>query len=160
MAALVLLAPKILVGAAWTGTAPGAPGTQTVSGTITSSVDMSAMIQQVAIPLNVNEIDASNFGSGGYKINLAGLKDATVQLTFNQDFAASQVDATIWTTLVFGATVYIDVNPTTAARSATNPSYVFAVVVGDYTPITGKVGDLVTPSVTWTVTGQFARLTS
>jgi len=157
---LVVTAAKIQVGTAWTGTAPGTPGTQTVSGTITSPTDVSSMLQQVAFPMTVATKDATNFAAGGYMINVPGLKAGNVTFLFNQDFAASQTDVTIWSTLGLSTLAYVDIQPAGGTRSATSPSYVFACYVTQYHPISTKVGDLVQVNVTWPATGKFDRLTS
>lgn len=160
MAVVVLTSATVQLGTAWTGTAPGTPGTQTVSGTISSASDVTTYTRQVEFPLSAATQDATNFGSGGYTLNVVGLRSSAVSLTFNQDFAGSALDQIIMTTLGFGSTIYVDVRPTSAARGATNPSYVFACLLTEWTPVAGSVGDLVMPSVTWPVTGAWARLTS
>jgi len=118
-------------------------------------------VSQVAINLATTTQDATNFGSGGFVNVLAGLKSATVAMTFNQDFAASQIHSLINTTLGgLGATAYLDIKATSAVRSATNPSYVFAVILTEYHPVMGQVGALATFGVTWPSTGAFVALTS
>jgi hypothetical protein len=152
----------LLGGVAWTGTAPGAPGTQSVSGTITSSTDFSIMTTAVNLSLTADEIDYTNFASGGWRLKTSGLKAGTVQLDFNQDYAASQLDALfgLGGTFGFGTTFYLDVKPTSSARSATNPSTVISCVNLDYKPVAGKVGDLAVVSLQFPTTGQVARLTA
>ena len=92
MAAFSLTSATVLIGTTWTGTAPGDPGTQTVSGTITTSTNISTMLTQVDVGLTVAQLEITNFGSGGWKQNTVGLKEGTLQLNFNQDFAASQIE--------------------------------------------------------------------
>lgn len=48
------------------------------------------------LSIDVNTLETSNFASAGWTEMIAGMKSATVNLTFNDDFAASNVDATIW----------------------------------------------------------------
>ena len=160
MAASVLTTATILVGTAWTGTAPGTPGTQTVSGTISSSTDISAWVSEVGLPFSVNMVEGPNFGSGGYMLRYPGLKDAQVDFGFINDYAAASLDVILRSTLGLGTLTYIDVKPTSSARSATNPSYVFAAYLSDYKPVMGGVGALSAFSVSWPTTGQFAVLTS
>lgn len=159
MSALVLTSATIQVGTAWTGTAPGTPGTQTISGTVSSPSDISAYVFQVEAPWNVDTPDASNFGSGGYVVQLAGMKSVGgLKLGINQDYAGAAIDSLVrgW----FGTTVYIDVKPTSAVRSATNPSAVYAAIVSQYIPVVGQVGNKAMMSLQWQVTGAFAVLTS
>lgn len=159
MAALVLQSCKIQLGTSWTGTAPGAPGTQTISGTISGASDISVFATAVEVPKKVDVKETTNFGSGGFVTKAAGLKSASLKIAVNQDFASSQLDSII-RGFGLGTTVYYDVQPTSASRSATNPSEVGAAIITSYTPIVGKVGDLLVLSLDWEVTGAFTTLTS
>jgi hypothetical protein len=159
MAALVLTNCKIQLGTAWTGTAPGAPGTQSISGTISGPSDISAFTTMVEIPKKVDTKEWTNYGSGGYILKTPGLKSASLKIGINQDFASSQIDSII-RGFGLGTLVYYDITPTNAARSATNPSEVGAAYITSYTPIVGKVGDLLVLSLDWDVTGKFDTLTS
>ena len=47
-----------------------------------------------------------------------------------------------------------------AAVSATNPSYTFSVLVSEWTPLNGGVGELATASVTWPISGAITKATS
>jgi hypothetical protein len=165
MAAFSLTSATVLIGTTWTGTAPGDPGTQTVSGTITTSTNISTMLTQVDVGLTVAQLEITNFGSGGWKQNTVGLKEGTLQLNFNQDFTASQIDALFGiggSAIPFGGsgTYYVDVKPTSSARSTTNPSYCFQVYNTQYQPISGQVGSLAVGQLQLTITGQIARLTA
>lgn len=165
MAVFTLSSCYIGIGTVWaSGTAPGDPGTQTVSGTLTAT-DLSTMISSVDLSLAADEADYSNFGSGGWRQKLSSLKAGTVQFTFNQDFAAAKVDALFGISgslMPFGGAgpYYCEIRPTSAARSATNPSHVMQLVPLDYKPLTGGVGDLATVSLQFPTTGQVARLTA
>jgi hypothetical protein len=68
-----------------------------VSGTIASSTDRSDHIKQVTLNMNVAMQDFTTFGDGAFISQQPGLKGADLSIEFNQDFAASQVDA------IFGA---------------------------------------------------------
>lgn len=161
MAISIPTTSTILLGTTWTGTAPGLPGTQTVSGTVASSSNVSTYCQAVDVPMSIATQDGTTFGSGGFNVRYAGLKDGALTLTLLNDFAAAALDQIIWSTLGgLGATVYYDVTPTSSARGATNPSYVGAVILAEYKPIPVKVGDLIALQVTWPTTGQFTRLTA
>jgi len=161
MAAFTLTSTMPLVGAAWTGTAPGLPGTQTVSGTISSTSDLSTYCRNVGVTLDAAQQPTTNFGSGGYETNIVGLKSGSITFQFNQDLAASQLHVIINTTLGgLGGLAYVDLKATSASRGATNPSFVAAFYVTTYTPISGSVGDVNTVDVTWRFTGAFAFLTS
>jgi hypothetical protein len=162
MAVFALTSATIQVGTAWTGTAPG--GTAAASGTITSAVSISALVNQVELSLEAEELDYTNFASAGWRQKIGGLQMGTVALTLNQDFDASVTDAIfgLGGTLGFGSTsaLYMDIRPTSAARSATNPSYVLRFLNLGYTPISNGVGELATVSLSFPTTGVITRLTS
>lgn len=164
MAVFSMTSTMTLIGSSWTGTAPGDPGTQTVSGTITSSSDISIMVTSVDISLAATELEYTNFASGGWKQIISGLKSGSVQINFNQDYAASQVDALFGLGGTYGlgasGTLYMDVKPTNSSRDSTNPSTVFQFKNLNYNPVAGTVGDLAVVSLTFPFTGQVARLTS
>lgn len=164
MAVFTMTSCFISIGTTWTGTAPGDPGTQTVSGTLTGT-DLSTMTTSLDLSLQAEELDYTNFGSGGWRQKISGLKMGTLQLNFNQDFAASKIDALFGiggSLMPFGGSgsYYFEIKATSSARSATNPSYVGQLVPIAYTPISGAVGDLATLSVQLPTTGQIARLTA
>lgn len=161
MASLVLTNCQTTVGTIWTGTAPG-PGNPTVSGTIatTGSTDYSDHIRQVTMNLNVAMQDFTTFGDGAFISQKPGLKGADLSIEFNQDFAASSVDATFGAGFLAGTLYYIDIKPTNAARGSTNPSYVYALYVAKYSPIGQSVGDRASTTIEFAVTGKYDRLTS
>ena len=164
MAVFPLHSVTVLVGAAWTGTAPGTAATP--SGTITSTTDLTSMLIGVNLTMGATELPITNFGSGGWEQKITGLANGSIQLTFNQDFAASQVDALLGIGGTFGfapgqvTPYYMDVKPTSSSRAATNPSYVAAWLNSGGDVINGSVGDIATVTYTFPFTGRFHRLTS
>lgn len=159
MASLVLTSATTLYGTAWTGTAPG-PANPTVSGTISSSTDLTAYIRQVNLSAKVAMQDFTTFGDGAFVTQKPGLKSADLSIDFNQDFAAGAVDALFGAAFLAGTLIYFDFKPTSAARGPTNPSYVYACYVSEYTPIGSTVGDRAGVTIPFAVTGTYARLTS
>ena len=162
MAAFVNTSRMVLLGAAWTGTAPGLPGTQTVSGTITSSSDISAYVKSGNPSTNAAMQDGTTFGNGSFVVQYPGLKSGD-DITFEivSDFAAAAIDSIVRTTLGgIGSLVYLDLKATNSARGAPNPSFVAAAYISSYVPVQGSVGDLGMGSLTLTVTGKFDYLTA
>lgn len=118
------------------------------SATVTvDSVDLSDHISQVTIETTHDEVDVTAFGST-YREILQGLGDATITLSFFQDFATGEVDATLWTHANAGTTFPVTVKPTSASVSSTNPRYDMTGIVLTYNPIDGAVGDASTTEVT------------
>jgi len=122
-----------------------------------NSVDLSDHITSASLEQNYDDVDTTAFGDS-VRTRIAGLGDATLNITFNQDYASSEVDATL--NGLVGTTTAFTFKPTDAATSATNPSYNGTVLVTQYTPVAGEVGTLATFSCSWPVTGALTRATS
>lgn len=118
--------------------------------------DFSSSIAAVTLEISADEQETTSFGAaGGYRTRIGGLKDATISLDFHQDFGASSVDATLFPLL--GTLVPFVITPTSAAVSATNPSYSGSALCVQYSPFSNSVGDLATLSVSWPVSGEVTR---
>jgi hypothetical protein len=124
-----------------------------------NSVDLSDHVESVELDIDVDDVESTNYGSGGWREYQSGLKKPSLKITFQQDYAASKVDATLWNAL--GTAVPFEVRETNSARSATNPAYTGSVRVNGYpTVVGGKVGELGKTQVTWPTTGAVTRATS
>lgn len=122
-----------------------------------NSVNLSDHITSITINTTEDVIDTTAFGSTA-RTRVAGLLDNSVTLEFQQDYAASNVEATIYP--LVGSTTAIVVKPNGSTTSATNPSYSFTALVSEWTPLNGAVGELATASVTWPVSGTITKATS
>jgi hypothetical protein len=158
LASFVSLTATTLYGTGWTGTAPGR-GNPTVSGTITSTTDFSDHIKSVDISLDADDIDFTNFGAGGFKEKRTGLLSASVSITFFADYAASQVSTVLVPAILARTSGYWDFKPTSSARSATNPSLVFALTPKSI-PVAMAIGAAEEVTVGFSIDGKYARLTS
>ena len=125
--------------------------------TINGSTALASYLTQVELKTTANDITTTSFGST-WVTRVAGLKEGSLTLNFNQDYAASTVDATLWPTLGTNATVVI--KPTSSAVGSANPSYTVTCLVTDLTPVSGQIGDLATFSVTWPTNGTVSRATA
>jgi hypothetical protein len=125
-------------------------------GVILGGVDLSDHIASVEIAQNFDEVETTAFGDGGRK-RVAGLEDSSISLSFHQDFASGEVDATIGP--LVGGTVAFDIGPfgTAIAASGTAPRYTGTVLVTEWTALNGAVGELSTADITWPVVGKVAR---
>lgn len=124
----------------------------TINGT-----DFSASLASVELAIESDDVETTAFGST-FRTRVGGLKAASLTLDFMQDFGASSVDATLFPLLNTIATVIM--LPTSAAASATNPSYTATCLVNQYSPLASSVGDLATFSVTWPTSGTVTRGTA
>lgn len=111
-----------------------------------NSVDLSDWVTSVELPIEYEELEDTAMGDSA-RSRIAGLQDSTVSIAFNQDFAASAVDATLWAAR--GTVVTVKVRPTSAAIAATNPEYVGSYLISQYNPFGNSVGELATVEVEW-----------
>ena len=125
---------------------------------VINAVDLSDHVRQVTINYGAEVKDITAMGDSTRE-KLAGLIDWSATLEFNQDFDAGEVDATLFS-LVGAAAVTATFKPTSAAVSATNPSFSGSILVESYTPISGTVGDAHAVSVTLQGTGTLTRATA
>lgn len=124
----------------------------TVNGT-----DLTDHVHQVSFNYTADELDDTAMGDT-HRSRIGGLKDSNVTLGFHSDFAASEVDATLFPLL--GTNVNVTVKATSAAVSATNPLFTLPVLVSQVNPLGNSVGDLAQVSVTWPGSGTVTRATS
>jgi hypothetical protein len=120
-------------------------------------VDLSSHITKVTLSTSVNELETTTFGQTA-KRRVGGLKDSTVAIDFNQDFAAAAVEATLYP--LVGSTTAVVVKPNGTAVSSTNPSYTFNVLVTEWMPLDAQVGELASASVTFPVDGLITKATA
>lgn len=125
--------------------------------------DFSDHVTSVTLNQNVDAVETTAMSSSGARTRVGGLKDNSVTIEFNQDFSASELEATVndaAATWVGKNDITIIVKPDGGATSATNPSYTFDVLVSEWTPLNGAVGELATVSVTWPVNGNITKATA
>lgn len=119
--------------------------------------DLSDHISNISISTSYDIVETTSFGDTAKK-RVAGLADNSVTFEFHQDFATSSVEQVIYPLL--GTAVTCTVKPVNTTVSATNPSYSFSVLISEWTPLNGGVGELATASVTWPISGAITKATS
>jgi hypothetical protein len=128
---------------------------------VLNSVDLSDHVAKVTLKTGADVLETTAMQTGstpGYKTRTGGLFDFSVDIEWRQDHAASKVDATLWPLL--GTVTTISINPFNAANAATNPNYSGSVLVSEYSPMDGAVGDLAGTSTSWNGSGALTRATS
>ena len=121
------------------------------------ATDFSDSLAAVTLDISKEQLETTSFGDAA-RTYIAGLQEASVTLSFHQDFAASAVDSTLHTAL--GTEIAVVIKPTSGAVAADNPSYSFNALVTQITPFSSNVGDLATQDVTFPVSGAVTRATS
>lgn len=123
-----------------------------------NSVDLSDFCNKAELQLESEAKEVTTFGSEGWKEFIGGLKSGTLALEFKQDFADSQLDDQLFALL--GTVVTFEVRPTSSAVGSSNPKYTGSVLVSQYNPVTGGVGDEATVSISLPTSGAVSRAES
>lgn len=106
-----------------------------------NGVDLSDHASSVEISMEKDDIDTTNF-SGGGREHAHGLSNDTITVTFQQDFAAAEVDATLWPLYNDETEFPVAIRATSAAVGVENPEYTATCMMLTYQPLAGSVGDL------------------
>jgi len=117
------------------------------------SINISAYVTAVTLTQVVDELEVTAMGDTAHKF-AAGLQAATLTIDFLNDWATSQVMATL--SAAFGQTIAVSMitgaTATPATVSAQNPTYQFSILVNNLTPVgNGGVGDEASSSLSFTV---------
>jgi len=127
-----------------------------------AGVSLADRIASVTLGTTYDVLDTTAFAGGNVpaaaRSRIAGLADNSLTLEFHQDFAAGEVEATIYPLL--GTVAAIEIQPVNAAISVDSPLYTFDALISEWTPLNGAVGELATASVTWPITGAITKATS
>ena len=118
-----------------------------------NAVDLSTLVSAVTINRTFDELEITSMGDSGHKF-VKGLEASSITLDFFNDEATAKTLQTLNST--WGTSVTVVIKQTSAAVSATNPSYTMSCLINNITPVNGAVGDISTQSVTWNVNGTIA----
>lgn len=113
-------------------------------------VDLTDHVTSVTFASTAAELDTTAMGDSNVT-RIGGLQDGSVSIEFLQDMDAGETYATLDTLL--GTVTTVEVTPTSAAVSATNPKKSVSCLVTEVPFIDGGVADLATISVTWPMSG-------
>lgn len=120
-------------------------------------VTLSDHANSVTLNYENDSIEITAFGDTGHKFT-GGLQNNSCEIAFMQDFAASNVEATLYP--LVGTTTTVIVKPNGSTTSATNPAYTLSsTFLAAHSPVAGAVGELAMTSVTFTG-GTLAKATS
>ena len=119
-----------------------------------NSTDISANVASVTLSTTAAEVATTAFGSTAVT-RVSGLIDNAVTFSIHNDYNA--IDG-IFFPLVGSTAVTCVIKPNgTAVASATNPSYTCSVLVTEWTPVNGAVGELATADVTFPISGAITK---
>ena len=113
-------------------------------------------VKSATLTVDVAQLDSTAMGDSWVEV-IGGLKSGTLAITYNDDFAASNVDALLWPLL--GTVVTFEVRPDAGAVSTSNPKYTGSVLISQHS-VGGSVGDLAAKEVTFQTSGTITRATA
>jgi hypothetical protein len=124
---------------------------------VINSVNLSDHVKAGTLAVEAAALDSTAMGDSWIE-QTGGLKSGTLTIEFIDDFAASNVDATLWPLL--GTVVTFEVRPDAGAVSATNPKYTGSVFIGQHN-LGGSVGELAMKSgLSFPTSGAVTRATA
>jgi len=119
-------------------------------------VDLSDHITSVALGTVYDLVEVTEMGNIAKKF-VGGLENNTLALEIQQDFGIGEVESVIYPNR--GLRINAIVRPVDGPRSATNPEYTFVVLVSEWAPLTGSIGNLATVSISWPIFGEITKTT-
>ena len=123
---------------------------------LNGSATLNDHVKAATLTVEADALDSTAMGPG-WKSNVGGLKAGTLAITFNDDTAASNVDATLWPLL--GTVITFEIRLTDSAVGPTNPKYTGSVLVSQHN-LGGSVGELASKSLSFPTSGAVTRATS
>ncbi len=111
-------------------------------------VNLSDHVSEVSMETERDEVDVTAMGANN-RVFVAGLGVATMTVTFFLDFAASEVDATLWPLSTTNTAFVVSIKASSAATSATNPLFSMTALMYGYSPLSGGIGDASSTEVTF-----------
>ena len=120
---------------------------------IVNGVTLSDHGNSVDVEDNRDKIDITAFGATMKQYG-KGLGDGGITIGFFQDFAAAKVHATLQPLIGSDTGVVVELRPTSAARSATNPAVLMTGKLFTYKPLGGNIGEASTISAEFSNSGS------
>jgi hypothetical protein len=117
--------------------------------------DISSYVTNISLSTTHDIIETTQFGDV-YKTRIAGLGD-------NQDFSSTIVNPGGLENVIYpliGTAINCKIRPTGAAVSTSNPQYSFSLLISEWQPLSGSVGELSTASVSWPISGEITKTTT
>jgi hypothetical protein len=107
---------------------------------IVNGVTLSDHANKITVNDTRTVVDITAFGATSKAIT-KGLGDASISIDFFQDFAGGKTHATLQPLIASTTPIVVEVRPTSAARSATNPAALLTALLTTYTFLDGSVTD-------------------
>ncbi len=124
-------------------------------GIIVDSFALTGFANSLEMAASAEELDATTFGSGGWRTKKTGLASHTCRVGGFQDYATTGVDPTFPISGIGGLDTFT-VAPTGGATLA-DPVFIGQGRLTSYTPLAGEVGQLATFDFGWAGDAQLVR---
>lgn len=124
--------------------------------------DISSYIRNLSLSTTHDIIETTQFGDI-YKTRIAGLGDNQSTFEFLQDFSSTIVDPGGLENVIYpliGTAINCKIRPINTTISASNPQYSFSLLISEWQPLSGSVGELSTASVSWPISGEITKTTT
>jgi hypothetical protein len=113
-----------------------------------NSVQLSDHANSVTLNYEIDSVETTAFGSTGHTFT-GGLQNLSVEVALMQDYAASNVEATIYP--LVGTTTTLVIRAGSGVVGATNPQYtITGAYLASHTPVAGAVGELSMTTLSFT----------
>jgi hypothetical protein len=126
-----------------------------------NSVDLQDQCTSATVNYVYEQLETTAFGDTARKFGgsaVTSLQNNTIEVELYQSYAASETEATIFS--LVGVQTTLVLKPTSAAVSATNPSYTLTgAYLSAHTPINASLGELSELTLTFSG-GELTKATS
>ena len=119
-----------------------------------NGVEIGPYCAQVSLSTSADPIETTSFGSSS-RTRISGLIDNSVTFSIHNNY--NTIDNLFFPLVGSTAVTCVIKATSTAAASSANPSYTFSVLVTDWTPVNGAVGELATADVTFPISGAITK---
>ena len=113
---------------------------------------ISSSVAAVTVTVTAAEVETTAMGAGGVT-RVGGLRDDSITLSCHNDYSA--IDGLFYP--LIGSTAAIIVKPNGTTTSSSNPAFTGTVLITEYSPVNGAVGELNTFDITFPVSGTLTR---
>jgi hypothetical protein len=125
-----------------------------------ASNDISQYVTSVSLSSSVDVIETTGLGNVA-RTRVGGLFDNQITIEFNQDFADNAleelINGTSLATSTVGTAVAMEIRPVNTTVGAGNPKYTFNALIAEWQPLSGAVGELVSVSASWPISGPITK---
>jgi hypothetical protein len=110
-----------------------------------NGTDLSDHVESLTVNRSSEMLDVTAMGDTA-RSRVGGLVDWSIEINFHQDYAAGEVDATVYS--LIGTTVCFEIRPQNICSTVINPRFSQVGVIETYNPVGGAVGTVLDTAFT------------